>query len=246
MTQGLYAPLIALPLALLAPATFAATFDLDLLSVTQQRNVVQIPNDAAGTRFSLVDVLGRDARAAARATLVFEGLRPGHQWRLMAAPFSLEGDAVLAAPVDFNGARFAAGPVRATYAFNSYRLTYRWPLHESANWSWHGGVTAKLRAAEIALAQSGVSSSKKNTGFVPLLHVAGEGRYGAWRVALDGDALASPQGRAIDLGARLGYALSPVWEAFAGLRVIEGGADNDTVYNFAQLNQLSVGLRARF
>lgn len=246
MTQRVYAPLVTLPLALLAPTAFAATLDLDLLSVTQQRNVVQIPNDATGTRFSLVDVLGRDAQAAARATLVFEGFRPGHQWRLMAAPFSLEGDGVLAAPVDFNGARFAAGPVRATYAFNSYRVTYRWPLHESANWSWHGGVTAKVRDAEIALAQAGVSSSKKNTGFVPLLHVAGEGRYGRWRVALDGDALASPQGRAIDLGARLGYALSPGWEAFAGLRVIEGGADNDTVYNFAQLNQLSLGLRARF
>lgn len=241
--RHLVATLALLPLPTVAAA---ATLDIDLLAVSQQRNVVQIPNSAQGTRFSLVDVLGSDAEAAARVTLVVGGFGAGQQWRFVAAPFSIEGDGTLAAPVDFNGARFVAGPVRASYAFNSYRATYRWPLAQTPHWTWHAGLTAKVRDAEIALRQGAVASSKTNTGLVPLLHLAGEAQYGRWRIALDGDALASGQGRAIDLGARFGYALSNSLEAFAGVRVIEGGADNDEVYNFAQLNQFSLGLRARF
>jgi hypothetical protein len=244
--RHLFATLALLPLATTAAAAAAATLDIDLLSVSQQRNFVQIPNSAQGTRFSLVDVLGSDAEAAARVTLVVGGFGAGQQWRFIAAPFSIEGDGTLGAPVDFNGARFAAGPVRATYTFNSYRATYRWPLAQTPHWTWRAGVTAKVRDAEIALRQGAVASSKTNTGIVPLLHLAGEAQYGSWRIALDGDALASGQGRAIDLGARFGYALSNSLEAFAGVRVIEGGADNDEVYNFAQLNQVSLGLRARF
>ncbi len=108
-------------------------------------------------------------------------------------------------------------------------------------------MTAKIRNAEIALSQGAVSASKTNTGLVPLLHLSGEAKYGArWRASIDFDGLASPQGRAIDLGARVGYAITPTLEVFAGARIVEGGADNDEVYNFAQLNQLSLGLRARF
>jgi hypothetical protein len=232
--------------ALAARPVSAATLDIDLLAVSQQRNVVQIPNTAQGTRFSLVDVLGSDAEAAARVTLVVGGFGAGQQWRFIAAPFSIEGDGTLATPVDFNGTRFAAGPVRASYTFNSYRATYRWPLVQTPNWTWHAGLTAKVRDAEIALRQGVLSASKKNTGVVPLLHVAAEGQHGNWRFSFDADALASGQGRAIDVGLRGGYALTPSLTVFAGLRVIEGGSDNDEVYNFAQLNQASIGLRASF
>lgn len=232
--------------ALAGPVT-AATFDLDLLSVWQQRNTVQVPNDAANSRFSLTDVLGKGPTAGGRATLVFGGFRPGHEWRLLAAPFSIDDGGTLAAPIRFQNTDFAAGAVQAKYRFDSYRATYRLPLASSANWDWHWGVTAKVRAAEITLAQGAVSASKSNTGVVPLLHLAGEGRYGThWRVSLDFDGLASPQGRAIDLGARIGYAITPSMDVFAGARIVEGGADNDEVYNFAQLNQLSLGVRARF
>jgi len=233
-------------LLLLAPLSHAATLDIDLLSVTQQRNDVQIPNSTQGTRFSLVDLLGRDAQAAARATLVFDGFGAGQQWRLVAAPLKIEGDGRLAAPVDFNGARFAAGPVRASYTFNSYRATYRWQIAQTPTWTWHAGLTAKVRNAETELRQSAVSASKKNTGLVPLLHLAGAAQYGPWRIALDADALASSRGRAIDLGARIGYPVTASLDAYAGVRVIDGGADSDEVYNFARLNQWSIGLRARF
>ena len=230
----------------LAPATEATTLDVDVLSVRQLRNDVQIPNTATGTRFSLVDVLAPEEHRAVRLTLVTAGFDTGHQWRFMAAPLTIDGDGTLAGPAKFNGADVTAGSVFATYRFDSYRASYRWPLSQSPFWEWHGGITGKIRDAEITLRQGNVTSSKKNTGFVPLLHLAGEGRHGPWRLSLDTDALASPQGRAIDAGARVGYALSDSIEGFVGGRIIDGGADNDTVYNFARLRQWSMGIRGHF
>ena len=224
----------------------AATLDVDLLSVRQTRNVVQIPNSTEGSRFSLVDVLGRGPQSAMRATLVARGFEEGQQWRFLVAPLTIDGEGGLDAPVKFQGADFTAGPVFATYRFDSYRATYRWMFARTPFWTWHGGVTGKVRDAEITLRQGAVLSSKKNTGFVPLLHLSGEGQHGNWRFTFDSDALASPQGRAIDLGVRVGYALSGSVETFVGGRIIDGGADNDKVYNFARLQQWSLGLRALF
>lgn len=59
---------------------------------------------------------------------------------------------------------------------------------------------------------------------------------------LEGDALAAKQGRAEDV--RLA-ATWKFWEIFtlrAGYRILEGGADNDDVYNFTFLNYGMVGL----
>jgi hypothetical protein len=237
----------ALAAALMLPAALpAAEVDIDLLSATQARNVVQVPNNATADRFSLKDVLGTGAQPGVRATVVFEGLRPHHQWRLLAAPLTIDGTGTLAQATRFQGSTFQPGAVQASYRFDSYRVTYRFALASSAHWQWHWGVTGKIRDAQIRLAQPGVSQSKQNTGFVPLLHLAGEADVGGWRVALDADGLASPQGRAFDLGARIGYAISRDGVIFAGVRMVEGGADNDEVYNFAQINQLSLGLRWAF
>lgn len=237
--------LLALPaLALAHPP--ASLLELDVLAVQQSRNEAQIPNGAAGTRIDIADVLGDGPWTSARLTWVTPGLGEGQQWRVMLAPLEIEEAGTLRAPATFNGATLAPGPVRAGYRFNSWRVSYRWPLARGAHWTWHAGVTAKVRDAEIAFSQAGVGVRKANVGLVPLAHVAGEARYGDWRVSLDADGLASPQGRAFDVGARVGYALSPTAEVYAGLRTLEGGADNDEVYNFAWFNQASLGLRVRY
>jgi hypothetical protein len=63
---------------------------------------------------------------------------------------------------------------------------------------------------------------------------------------LDLDASAAPQGRAIDFGGRLRYALTDRWSAGVGYRTIEGGADVDRVYNFAWLNAAVASLAVSF
>jgi hypothetical protein len=62
---------------------------------------------------------------------------------------------------------------------------------------------------------------------------------------LEGDALAAPQGRAEDVLVAAGYRLSDKISLKAGYRILEGGADNDEVYNFTLLSYAAVGIVIR-
>jgi hypothetical protein len=61
-------------------------------------------------------------------------------------------------------------------------------------------------------------------------------------ILLEGDALAAPQGRAEDVLIAATYSFSDHLGLKAGYRILERGADNDEVYNFALFNYASVGL----
>ena len=102
-------------------------------------------------------------------------------------PLTIEGDDVLEETVSFDGTTFPAGVVTdATYRFDSYRLTYRYTFHDEEQWTWRVGFTGKIRDAEIEIEQGGTSARKTDTGFVPLLHLAGDWRFvPRWRLALD-------------------------------------------------------------
>jgi hypothetical protein len=213
----------------------------------QSLNDVQIPNDASGTRFSLCDLAGSGPWPAGRAYLTWRtGER--HALRVLAAPFSIIETGIPGRTIDFAGATYAPGvPVEATYQFNSYRLSYRYRLHEGARWTWWTGFTAKVRDAKIELVQGATTSRKTDLGFVPLLHVAGEWRFApGWQVGLDADALAGGPGRAEDVALTLGRDLGDAWTLTAGYRTVEGGADVDEVYTFAWLHYAVVGIERRF
>jgi hypothetical protein len=79
-------------------------------------------------------------------------------------------------------------------------------------------------------------------GFVPILHFRLLWKFNP-NVAflLDGDALAAPQGRAEDVLAALKMRVSDQLDLKLGYRILEGGADNDTVYNFSLINYASIG-----
>jgi hypothetical protein len=234
---------LVIVLALAAPARAAAdgtpTWQLELEagSVWQTKNDVQIPNDATGTRFSLVDVIGEGPWFAGRAYLTWN-INERHGLRALAAPLSVTENAVLGSPVDFAGGNFVAGvPTEATYKFNSWRLGYRYRFHGGERWSWWIGFTAKIRDAKIRLEQDGVAAEKTDVGFVPLLHLAGTWRFAAsWSLELDADALAGGPGRAEDASLKLRRRLGEAWSLAVGYRTVEGGADVDEVYNFAWLH----------
>ena len=200
-------------------------------------NDVEIPNDGSATRFSLSDLTGSGPWPAGRAYVTWNPAER-HGLRVLVAPFSLTETGVPDAPIDFEGERFAAGePLEASYTFNSYRLTYRYRLRETARTSAWVGFTAKIRDATVELEQGATASRKENVGFVPLLHVAGEWRAAPrWRLSLDADALAGGPGRAIDAAVKLGYDVSDDLTLQAGYRTLEGGADVEETYNFAWLH----------
>ena len=78
------------------------------------------------------------------------------------------------------------------------------------------------------------------------IDLKGEARLSdRWRFVLELDGSAAPQGRAFDVAAKLGYALSDRWERMFGYRAIEGGADVQRVYNFAWLHFAVASLRFR-
>ncbi|MGD8395844.1 MAG: hypothetical protein PVF43_10245 [Candidatus Eiseniibacteriota bacterium] len=219
------------------PHVPALRLEIEGAALWQGKNDVQIPNDAAATRFSAIDVTGNGPFAAGRATLTWQ-IGERHALRLLAAPLTIRGTETLDVPIDFAGSTFAAGrSTDATYRFNSWRLTYSYRFFRGDRWTWQIGFTAKIRDAEVALAQEGLSASDTDVGFVPLLHLAGDRRLDdRWRVELDLDALAGGPGRAIDLALRVRRHLSSMISVTAGYRTIEGGADVDEVYNFAWLH----------
>lgn len=213
-------------------------------AIWQSQNDQRVPSDT-GTDFSIADF----------DTGAFYGYRiyVGHKWsnrhevRALYAPFAIEVNGRFEQPVTFQDGTFAANTdTTAYYKFNSYRLTYAYHFDDWAGWKLALGFTGKIRDAEVRLEQGGVKESKSNVGFVPLLNF--QARYdfsNAWAFRFDVDGLAAPQGRAIDAGLFLERNLESLF-IFTGYRTIEGGADNEEVYNFAWIHQAVLGARYEF
>ena len=93
------------------------------------------------------------------------------------APLTVEGNGRPALSIDFDGETFAAGvPTDATYRFNSYRVTYRYRIHDGARFRWHAGITAKIREAEVALSQGRPLRPTTTSAPRPYCTVRGSGR----------------------------------------------------------------------
>jgi len=210
---------------------------LEIDPVWQSRNDVQIPNNQDGTRFSLVDLVGSGPNISARIYFTWK-INERHALRLLLAPLSFTKRGTAFETIRFEGESFSSDiPIRATYKFNSWRLTYHYRFHNSTRWAGFIGFTAKVRDAKIELSQAATSAKKTDVGFVPLFHVRGLFRFNEhWRLVLDVDALAGGPGRAEDASFKLYADISRHWSASFGYRTVEGGADVDEVYNFAWLH----------
>jgi hypothetical protein len=226
------------------PYHFAA--ELEVGPVWQSRNEVQIPNDEMGTRFSLVELGGTGPWAAGRLYLSWEKGR--HGVRLLLAPLIIHESGVFDGEVDFAGATFQPGILTdATYKFSSWRITYSYRFHTGKRWRWWIGFSAKIRDAEIRLEQGDVVSKDTDVGFVPLLHLRSDWRFAEqWHLILDLDAIGGGPGRAEDLSVKLSRDIGARWRLAAGYRTVEGGADVESVYNFAWLNYAVVSATYRF
>ena len=208
--------------------------ELEAGPLWQTRNDVRIPGDT-GTRFSMSDLIGEGPFAAARVTA---------DWDIDSRHAVRTGN--LSQPTVFDGQSFAAGvPTKGTYKFSSYRLGYRYTFLHDERWRLRVGGTLFVRDAKIELEQGAVQASDSDVGVVPLVNFAAE-YYPAelWRILSELDGLASGQGRAVDFSLKGLYDISDRFSVGLGYRTIEGGADNDEVFNFAWLHQvvLSIGI----
>jgi hypothetical protein len=209
---------------------------------------VRIPNET-GTLFSLKDDLPAESKFVYRLRLGYR-INPKHSVSVLFAPLSLNAQGSVDKDIFFNGDFFPANTdLQAFYKFNSYRLTYRFDFINSNKWKVGLGLTAKIRDAEVRLEDKEKSSSNTDFGFVPLLNFRVEWMFATkMSLLLEGDALASPggQGRAEDVLLALFFRLNDRVSLKAGYRILEGGADVESVYNFTLLNYVIVGALFRF
>jgi hypothetical protein len=210
------------------------TIDVEAGIVKTGYNDVRIPGDI-GTFISFSDELtGKNA--------FFSRVRVGYRFGArnealaLYAPLALTYNGSVVRDIVFQGETFLAGrQLNATYKFNSYRLTYRYYFLANENIDFAAGVTVKVRDAIIAIGgEQGQYAAKTDLGIVPLINF-----YFHWRptdrfgLLLDGDALAAPQGRAEDVLIAATYRFTESFSIKAGYRLLEGGADNATVYTFS-------------
>ena len=214
--------------------------------VWQTRNDARVPGDT-GTDVDVAALVGSGPFPYGRITFDWRIARK-HGLRALVAPLQISGTGTLPGPTRFDNVLFAPGlPTKATYRFNSYRVTWRYYLVDRPAWTATVGVTVKVRDALTRLEQAGRRAEKTDLGVVPLLHLDAAWRFAPrWTLSADLDGWAVPQGRAFDFALKLHYDLSRQWSIGLGYRTIEGGADVDSVYTFAWFHQALVSVAFRF
>lgn len=212
-------------------------FELEAGPAWQTRNNVQIPNTEDGTRFSLVDLAGKGPVPAARLYLTWS-INRKHSLQVLLAPFQFTKTGTADIPINFAGESYTQNDdVDATYKFNSWRLGYRFTYVDRDRLKLSVGFTAKLRDAKIELSQGSKTSKDTDLGFVPLLHLGANWQFTPkWSLVFDADGLAGGPGRAFDVSLKLEYAVDSHWSFRTGYRTVEGGADVESVYNFAWIH----------
>ena len=240
-TYALFLSLITLP-----AARAQLLLDAEGGGVVPGYNNIRIPGKG-GTGFDATGQLDADPQ-------VYYRLRAGYRFNdrhnvfVLYAPLKVNYAGQFDRNIRFFNEDFLPGvPVALTYVFNSYRLTYRYDFVRSDRLRIGAGLTAKIRDAYIEVTEGARRARKTNVGFVPLINVYFDWRFSE-RVGLlvEGDGLASPQGRAFDFEVALPVELTDALRLRLGYRFLEGGADNDEVYNFTLLHYGVLGLSYNF
>jgi hypothetical protein len=245
--KRIYLIVLGVLLAVTAPDSRAElTIDVEGGVASTGYNDIRIPGNT-GSDISLTDDLVSDRSGFWRLRL---GVALGRKHRLwlLIAPLRLEASGSVARAIDYNGVTFAANEaLKAHYRFDSYRLTYSYALVRLDQLRFDLGFTAKIRDAAIQLQSAQRSSEKTNTGFVPLINFALDWSFASrFGLLIRGDALAAPQGRAEDVLLAPYLDVSDQLRFRIGYRILEGGADNDEVYNFTLVHYFTTGITWTF
>lgn len=234
-------------LFLTMPLVSEAQFRLSLESgaTFSQYNDVRVPNTemSTGTLFSLQDDFNPQTSGFIRVEMSYL-IANRHMVELTAVPLKLDYSNAQIGEIDFAETIFSGDGIDGSYQFNTYRASYRYRLVDNPRFVFDLGASLLIRDARIALMQNDLEAEDTDLGFVPLLSFNLEYEAGSkLDLMLKGDALVGPQGRAEDIFGGILYQLwDEKWQAKAGYRFIEGGADVEQVYNFAFIHFASLGL----
>ncbi len=229
-------------LLMLHQITAQFSLDIETGMVSTAYNDVRIPGDG-GTFVSLSDEFDTGTQLFYRLKVGYH-ITERQEVNLLLAPLKFEYTGLPGRDVMFRNSIFAADQfLEVTYKFNSYRISYRYHLVNKENLGIGLGFTVKLRDAYIDFAGGGITSRKDDLGIVPLINfVIHWEPTDRWGLLLDGDALAAPQGRAEDVLLAVSHKITESFMLKAGYRLLEGGADNNSVYTFSMFHYAAVGL----
>lgn len=241
---GLLLGLICSTAVLSAQADGFSRFSLELEGgpLWNTRNDVRIPKEG-GSDFSILDLTGKGPAAYFRV-YANVNLAQKHSLRLLAAPIRTKGTGMFSAPVFFVDQTFDANTeTEGIYEFNTYRVTYGYSFLNREKWKLTIGAAGLIRDAKIELRQEGRTARDTDLGFVPLIYFNARHSFNdKTYFVFDIEGLGATQGRAIDASAKFHYRLTKKLNLGFGYRTIEGGANADSVYNFAWLHFAAVSL----
>ena len=164
-------------------------------------------------------------------------LNKNWQLYLLYAPLKLNYEFISKKDFNYNNSNFQKNKTtNVSYKFNSYRIGFL-RNYKKENFKWWYGFVGKIRDAEIKVSQANKSDSFDNVGFVPLLSLGIE-YYLSKKISLYSqlDGLAAPQGSAYDFNIDFRYKIQNHSSISIGNRTLGGGADNDSLKNFANFN----------
>ncbi|NTW60498.1 MAG: hypothetical protein HGA43_15195, partial [Nitrospirae bacterium] len=212
----LVAVLITLMVLFFGPTSVFAEYVINLqgAAVFTEKNDIRIPGDS-GTKFSLADDLSADTAYTGRLEAGYIHNAKDY-FGIVIAPLSVDSHGRVDRNIDYAGTTFPAGmDLKATFRFDSYRLTWRRKLVSRDDLDVWLGVSGNIRDAEITVEGGGQRATKANTGFVPLINFLLDWRFSKpWSFRVAGDALVGPQGRAEDVLLALIYAVAPSTKLF--------------------------------
>lgn len=239
--------LLIIPFILLSiPLRGGPFVDLETGPVFTGYNDVRIPG-RWGTRFSLPGVLGNEPWYFIRARAGWT-IKEQHSLYLLAAPLQINYEGMSPKFIIFkNRLFFPCTPIRGTFKFNSWRLSYRYDIVKNDTIQFGLGLTGKIRDAYIRLDSLNRKTTRSDLGFVPLIAIRLQWMFiPGFSFLIDADWLVGPQGRAEDIVVAFQYHINKNILLKAGYRILEGGADNSKVYTFSLFHYAVLGTTITF
>jgi len=171
-----------------------------------------------------------------------------NHFSILYAPLKIVQTGTLEKDILFDGKFFKANiPIEAVYKFNSYRFTYNRRIISKDNFKLGLGLSAKIRDAGVSLKNSEFLRENFSIGFAPLINLIANWDI-SQKMGVDffGEGIAASKGRAIDLSLSGRYSFTKNLQGNIGYRLLEGGANGTTRYNFIQLHFIFVSINYSF
>jgi hypothetical protein len=210
-------------------------------------NINDIRNGSNGTLFSLKNDFQTPVSPFVRLRAGYLSNGKNH-FSFLYAPLKITGSETIEKDILFDGKNFKANsPIEAVYKFNSYRFTYNRRIISRDNFKFGLGLSAKIRDAGVSLKNREYFIENFSADFVPLFNLITN-----WDISqkmgvdLFGEGIAASKGRAIDLALSGRYSFTKKLKGNIGYRLLEGGANGTTRYNFIQLHFIVASLNYTF